>query len=242
MERRMKIIAQVLVYNEADCLRQAIEPWTKVCERIDILEGAFQTTVNLGYPKRSTDGTIDIAKTLRSDNANIMYREHNYWNEPILRNDHMFWTIRDFGREDTCLFILDGDEVYTPKEVHKCVQQVGEQWETHNRWWVGMKNYISDKEYYEGFRVPRFAKLKTALGFDSYNGLAYTDGVKEADIQDVCPKHISWWGLEKAKRKIEWQTKALGWICSFKIENDKIVLNDEYYQQTGKIKPKILVN
>ncbi len=236
----MKIIAQVLVYNEGDYLKQAIEPWIGVCEQIDILEGAFQTTINLGYPKRSTDSTIEVAKTLAKENKNVTLQHHNYWNEPILRNDHLFWTVKKFGREDTCLFILDGDEVYSPEEVLKCVAQVKKEWDTHNRWWVGMKNYIAEREYYEGFRVPRFAKLKTALGFDSYNGLAYEDGAKETDIQGVCPKHVSWFPLDKAKRKIEWQTKSLGWLCSFKVENEKVVLNDEYYQQTGKIKPRIL--
>lgn len=236
----MKLIAQVLVYNEGDYLQQAIEPWTSVCERIDIMEGAFQTTVNLGYPKRSTDKTIDVAKSLQSTYNNVTLMHHNYWNEPILRNDHMFWTVRDLGREDTCLFILDGDEVYSAEEVKRCVEQVTAEWEKNNQWWVYMRNYIGEREYYDGFHVPRFAKLEHALGFDSYNGLAYQDGVRATDIQEVCPKHVSWWPLEKAKRKIEWQTKALGWMCSFKVENNKVVLNDEYYQQNGKMRPRIL--
>lgn len=235
----MKIIAQVLVYNEADCLQQAIEPWVNVCERIDIMEGAFMTTVNLGYPKRSTDGTIEIAKSLESKHLNVKFMEHNYWNEPILRNDHLFWTCRDFGREDTCLFILDGDEVYSPEDVKKCVEQVQAQWDTHNRWWISMRNYMGEKDFYLGFRVPRFAKLKNALGFDSYNGIAYSDGVRETDIIGVEPRHVSWWPLKKAKRKIHWQETALGWKSSHKIEGDKVVFDDTYYQQTGKIKPTL---
>jgi hypothetical protein len=235
----MKLIAQVLVYNEGDYLKQAVEPWVRVCESIDILEGAFQTTVNLGYPKRSTDLTIDVARGLQLVYNNVTLKHHNDWNEPILRNNHLFETVKKYGRDDTCLFILDGDEVYTEEEVKKCVEQVNSQWEQYNRWWVYMKNYIGERDYYEGFHVPRFAKLKNALGFDSYNGLAYSDGVKETDIAGVCPKHISWWPLDKAARKIEWQTKALGWTCSFKVEDGKVVLNDEYYQQMNKARPRI---
>lgn len=236
----MKFIAQVLVYNEADYLKQAIEPWTSVCERIDILEGGFQTTVNLGYPNRSTDGTIEIAQKLSSSYDNVKLVFHNYWNEPILRNNHLFETIMEYGREDTCLFILDGDEVYTSEQVKSCIEQVTAQSEQYNQFWVHMRNYINnDKNYYDGFHVPRFSPLKTALGFDSYNGLAYSDGVKKVDINGVVAKHMSWLPLEKAKRKIEWQTKALGWTCSFKIENEKVVLNDDYYNQNGKIKPVI---
>lgn len=236
----MKFIAQVLVYDEGDCLQQAIEPWLDVCKSIDIFEGAFQTTVNLGYPRRSSDGTVEIAKKLRDSHSNVTFTTHNDWNEPILRNNHLFDVVKRYGRKDTCLFILDGDEIYSQEDVAKCIKQVTEEWNTHNRWWVSMKNYINPNEYYMGFRVPRFAKLETALGFDSYNGIAYSDGVKEIDIKDVLPKHMSWTPLDKARRKIEWQTKALGWMCSFKEENNKIVLNDEYYQTMGKVKPDIL--
>lgn len=234
----MKFIAQVLVYNEADYLRQAVEPWVSVCECINIFEGAFQTTINLGYPKRSTDGTCEIGQQLAKNHPNATYKEHNYWNEPILRNDHLFWTVRDFGRDDTCLFILDGDEVYTPEEVKKCVEQVQTQWDKYNTLWVSMKNYMSPTDFYYGFRVPRFFKLKNAMGFCGYNDIAFSDGIQQTDIHGVLPAHYSWWGLEKAKRKVLWQN-TLGWETSHIVVDDKVVLNDSYYQNTGKIKPII---
>lgn len=235
----MKLIAQVLVYNEGDYLEAAIRPWLDVCERIDIFEGAFITTTNLGYPPRSTDKTIEIARKLEAENPyKIKLVQHNEYNEPILRNNHLYQTVRDFGRDDTVLFILDGDEVYSPEDVKRCIEQVES--EKHiNRWWISMKNYISQSEYYLGFRVPRFARLEKAVGFESYNGIAYADGTREADILDVCPSHYSWHPLGKAKRKIEWQ-RSLGWECSFKIENEKIALNEDYYLKNGKSKPIIL--
>lgn len=236
----MKFIAQVLVYDEAEYLEKAITPWLGVCDIIHIFEGAFQTTTNLGFPPRSQDGTIEIAKKLSKDNSNVFLTHHNDWNEPILRNNHLFQVINTLGRKDTVLFILDGDEVYSPQDVQKCITQVTEEAEKYNRWWVSMKNYVNDeKTYYNGFRVPRFAKLENASGFDSYNGIAYTDGVRETDIKDVLPAHYSWCPLPKAARKIAWQEKSLGWTCSFKIENNQVVLNDTYYNQNGKPKPTI---
>lgn len=235
----MKIIAQVLVYEEGEYLRQAVEPWISVCEQIDIFEGAFQTTTNLGYPPRSQDKTIEIAVDLMDKHENVVMNHHNEWNEPILRNNHLFTTIQYFGREDTVLFILDGDEVYSSEDVQKCVKQVSEELDRYNTFWIGMRNFISDeKTYYNGFRVPRFFKLKNAVGFSGYNDVAFTDGVKPTDIRDVLPNHYSWCPINKAARKIAWQEKALGWQCSFKIENNQVVVNNAYYQQTGKERPK----
>lgn len=235
----MKIIAQVLAYNEASCLKQAIEPWLPYCESIDIFEGAFQTMINLGNPYRSDDGTLEIAKQLEKDNKNVRVFVHNEWNEPILRNNHLHTTIRDFGRKDTVLFILDADEIYSPEEVKVCIEQVKKEWDSHNTWWINFKNYISPKQYYLGFRVPRFAKLENALGFESYNGIAYEDGTRATDIKDVLPRHNSWYPIEKARRKIDWQTKSLSWTCSWVEKDGALALNELYYQETGKQKPII---
>lgn len=236
----MKLIAQVLAYEEADCIAAAINPWINACEHISLYEGSFQTLRNLGYPARSQDGTVEICQALKSANSNISLTFHDDINEPVLRNRHMWETCRDFGREDTVLFILDADEVYTDEEVAKCVNQVQSELDQFNTFWVSMNNFITDNtHFYKGFRVPRFFRLKTARGFSGYNDVCFQEGVIPTDIRGVLPKHMSWCPVEKARRKIEWQTTALNWNCSFKIENNKVVLNEEYYQQTGKEKPII---
>jgi hypothetical protein len=233
----MKIIAQMLVYNEAHYVEKAILPWVNVCERIDVFEGSFQTLRGLGYSPRSTDGTCDILNKMSDSYNNVKVYFENYYNEPILRNHHLFSTIRDFGRNETVLFILDGDEIYSDEEVDRCINQVALGLDKYNTFWVNMKNYINDeKTSYDGFRVPRFFNLEKAIGFVGYNNVAFEGGVKEIDMGGVCPKHYSWVGLEKCKQKIKWQN-SLGWECSFKIENEEVVLNDSYYQNTGKIKP-----
>lgn len=235
----MKIIAQVLAYEEGDYLQQAITPWLDVCERIDVFEGSFMTTRNLGYPARSTDRTIEIIAALEK-NKNVVSWKTEAWNEPILRNDHLFSTIALFGREDTVLFILDGDEVYSNEDVAACVKQVTEEYEQQNTWWIDMINFMNDEHTaYTGFRVPRFFKLQKALGFCGYNNIAMQDGIKETDIKGALPNHYSWCPLEKAKRKIKWQTEALSWRASHMVSGDKVIFNDKYYQETGKQKPTL---
>lgn len=236
----LKFIAQVLVYEEGDYLEQAVTPWLKVCERISLFEGGFQTTINLGYPARSTDKTIEIGQQLAKNHSNVKFNFHSYYNEPILRNDHLFQTIRDFGRDETVLFILDGDEVYSDEDVKRCITQVTEEYNTVNTTWVSMKNYInSSSEFYHGFKVPRFFRLKGAVGFSGYNNVNFEEGIIQTDIKDVIPKHMSWTPLEKACRKMKWQHDSLGWECSFKIENNHVVLNNDYYLKNGKQKPII---
>lgn len=233
----MKLIAQVLVYDEGDYLEAAIRPWMDVCERIDIFEGAFMTTTNLGYPPRSQDGTIEIARKLEAENPyKIKLVQHNDYNEPILRNNHLYQTVKSFGREDTVLFILDGDEVYSQEDVKRCVEQV-EADKTTNTFWINMVNYVNDlKTSYLGFRVPRFFRLEKAVGFSGYNDITFADGLRAKDIEGVLPAHMSWLPLQKSKRKMEWQAR-LGWVCSWKLDGDKLVINDEYFAQTGKQKP-----
>lgn len=232
----IKLIAQVLVYEEAECVDQAIRSWVDVCERIDVFEGAFQTLTNLGYPLRSQDGTIEKIHEIQNEHSNVYVTHHHEVNEPVLRNNHMWQTIRDFG-DDCFLFILDGDEIYTKDEVTRCIEQVEAERDQFNTWWVNFKNYVGDlNTYYLGFRVPRFFKLDKARGFSGYNDICFDGGVRAMDIRDVLPRHVSWSPVEKAKRKIEWQ-RTIGWQSSFKIENNQVVLDDEYYVQTGKMKP-----
>lgn len=236
----LKFIAQVLIYDEGEYLEKAIRPWVNACESIDIFEGAFMTTTNLGYPPRSQDNTCEVARSLEKEFSNVHLTHHNEWNEPILRNNHLFSTTQRFGREDTCLFILDGDEVYTEAEVQACIKQVEAEKDAYNTWWVSMRNFVSDTDHFhEGFTVPRFFNLKTALGFSGYNDVAFSDGIKKTSVQGVLPNHYSWTPMEKARRKIKWQTLSLGWLCGWVEKDGKIVPNDEYYEKTGKTKPII---
>ncbi len=236
----MKFIAQVLVYNEADCLERAVTPWLGACEQISVFEGAFQTLRNLGYSARSTDGTVEVAQKLAKDNSNVRLTNTEVFNEPILRNNHLFETARDFGRDDTVLFILDGDEIYSPEEVKLCIAQVEAEIESTNTWWVNFRNYVNDeKHYYDGFHVPRFFRMKTALGFSGYNNVAFEEGVKETDVRHVLPKHYSWLPIAKSRQKLRWQSESLGWVPSWVEKDGQLILNDTYYQQTGKQKPVI---
>ena len=236
-----QIIAQVLAYNEATCLKAAVTPWIPFCKRIDILEGAFFNLSNLGFSQRSNDGTLEIAKELEKDNPLVIRAEvHMFANEPILRNHNLWDTAKVFGREDTVLFILDADEIYSEDDIKKCVAQIESEWETHNTWWVNFKNYVNDENtYYLGFRVPRFFKMKNARGFSGYNDVCFSDGVKQTDINGVLPKHYSWLPIEKSMRKLSWQ-KAIGWEPSWLVDGKKLILNDDYYGRTGKDKPILL--
>lgn len=240
--QKPKIIAQVLAYNEGDCIEQAVKPWIPYCERIDILEGAFLNTVNLGYSNRSTDGTCKKCEELSRISAKVKVQHHFFANEPILRNHHLWDTAKTFGRDGTVLFILDADEIYSVEEIEKCLAQIEKQWNEYNTWWVNFKNYVNNPQtYYLGFHVPRFFKMEQARGFSGYNDVAFSDGVKDTDINGILPKHYSWLPFSKSKRKIQWQ-QAIGWEPSWKIENESLVINEDYYAKTGKEKPVILID
>lgn len=114
---------------------------------------------------------------------------------------------------------------------------------------VAFRNFIFDKSHYldtiyfkRFFRSPKNDPI-TGMRFDC--DYTYASGSDEQKPKMRIPSnillvnHFSWMSDERGRKKVLYQTKRWGSkLCSYKWE-DSLKLNDEYYEFTGKTKPRI---
>lgn len=105
----MKKIGFMIVYNDADYVKYAVDSVLDFVDEMVVVEGAFQITMDTGKPPRSNDGTLDILKQLEKDgkitliHANLKEHKDHYdigYQQAIKRGAD--WAV-----------MVDSDEVWT---------------------------------------------------------------------------------------------------------------------------------
>ena len=161
------------------------------------------------------------------------------------------------------IWLVDGDEIYTPKQINSIVKYV----EDHPAAWyrLCLKNYVFDTDsfmeepfcpprifstHYNGDFNPRFVwdndMAYQRLGLNSlvdYRQLSNLTVPKEVAWVD----HYSWLNDEIGKRKVEYQQKHFGhcsfkWVQNYASLHDKgrLEFDEDYFEKTGEQKPKII--
>jgi hypothetical protein len=143
------------------------------------------------------------------------------------------------------------DEIWEPEEIKKLIKYVKNN-ELVDYFKINFKNYCIDyKTWVDDFIVPRVwfvNKNKGLKRFYQDELVEYEDGTRDVNRSHmtvpkhlIFPKHYSWVGTsDYLKRKLEFQRLRFG-ICSYSWDqvNDKLQLNDEFYNKFGVPKPSL---
>jgi hypothetical protein len=250
----MKIGITTIGYQCAEHMQSVLAPWLSPDVEADVVisasHGVFPETATLGYPIKSTDGTIELLQEYREFGkiGNLIITDKPTY-EKDLRNLTLPFL---FEQNVDLIWLLDlQDEIYTPQDINRILDFINQ--DKFPSWYkIKFKNYVIDNNHYvDDFVAPRVWRTDRGMGLQEFyydNEMIYKSGIKQEQIpSEIIPKevafikHLSWVGSpDYLKRKIAFQHNHYG-LCSYRWNEaeNKLELNDDFYKTYNKIKPRI---
>jgi len=256
----MKIGITCIGYESKDLLEKCFVPWNQIKKdktlipevesiRICFAHGCFEETHKLGFPIYSTDGTHELAKEMYDKS---LIDDLIIYDTP--QKEYVMWTnnlLKLKESEIDLLIMVNIDEIWELEEIKKLIKYVKNN-ELVDYFKINFKNYCIDyKTWVDDFIVPRVwfvNKNKGLKRFYQDELVEYEDGSRDVNRSYmtvpkhlIFPKHYSWVGTnDYLKRKLEFQRLRFG-ICSYSWDqvNDKLQLNDEFYNKFSLPKPSL---
>ncbi len=254
----MKIGVLLAVYNDPAYVEQCLKPWIDLKRilniKIAVCHGQFKEYHDLGY-EDSDELTQNIVGVLHQcEQIDYLYYQNprngsvvTYQNEAELRNHGLQYLL---DQNVDVVWTIGSDELYTELQIINIVQYIKKN-DLVDWYRVNYKNFVFDKKHYiKGFNPARIWWTKRHGGIDKFywdDDILYKDGSNYLNLSHLnIPEtvafvnHYTWCDPEIAFRKIEYQNKHFANnLCSYKIQNGKIVFNEEYYKTTGQTKPEV---
>lgn len=248
----MKIGVSAIGYECEEHLHKVIAPWNNhkinAEVHISVSHGVFPETAKLGFPIKSTDGTlVELNKYYMAGIVGKVTVTEQPTFEKDLRNLTLPYL---FDKKVDLLWLLDlQDEIYTVDQINAIIKYVEEN--PFNTWFkINFKNYVFDyNTYVNDFTAPRVWRTDRCGGIKEFyydNEIVYNNGVAANDLpNELVPrdvafvKHLSWVGSpEYLKRKINFQKIHYG-DCSYAWDEqaNKLIFNEEYFKKFNKEKP-----
>lgn len=240
-------------YATENLTTQSLEPWLK---QDDIKVSAVSFPF-INFDKLDNSKNLEILRNLKEKYKDkfISLRTGDFHVTEEYARDKALQDILLFS--DFCM-ILDSDEIYTIEEINKLRQYINDNGGFHPIMKIEFKNLFGDIHHFiENFNPARIWKKNildvfslTKCYYD--NNFIYKNNITNEEFKDtdflhhIIPKeilqpvHYSWNDPERSKRKVQYQEKHFG-VCSFRWNNEKnkIEINENYYNKTGKEKPII---
>lgn len=246
-------------YQCREHLDKVFAPWVKIKQgalkdKIDNLwigtaHACFVETFVAGYPKDSTDGTVDAFNEYKNQGVidqltlfeNPDY-EFNVWNSnlPFL-----------FGKNIDLLWMINLDEVWELEEISTLID-ITKKHPQADYFKINFKNFVFNyNTYVDDFVVPRVWRTNRnggIKGFHYDDEMTFNNGETDKKVPFLVipknvlfPKHYSWVGSkEYLQRKLRFQTEHY-LISSYKWDDEKdcLAFNEEYYEKFNKEKPTL---
>jgi hypothetical protein len=256
----MKIGVSCIGYESKDLLEKCLSPWNQVKTdkslipeieslKICFSHGCFEETHQLGFPIYSTDKTHELSKEMQ---------ERSIIDDLIIydtpQKEYEMWTnnFTALKKHDIDLLIMvNVDEIWDINEIKNMIKYVKNN-DLVYYFKVNFKNYCIDySTWVDNFIVPRiwFTKKEPKLkSFYKDDLVDFEDGSQDVNRSFltipknlIFPKHYSWVGSEDyLKRKLNFQSLRYG-TCSYSWDrtNNKLQLNDEFYNKFNMQKPSL---
>lgn len=246
----MKLGVIISVYNGIEFLEECLKDWISLKSKLDIKIAIVDClfTNFKGETPNSNDGTIELLENyLQQGKIDFFQKLQPNLEESTARNIGIEYLL---NQDVTHVLTTAPDEIFNSDEIQYLFNFLKN--DTQNAvFYLNYKNYIGNKNtYILGFKPKRIWKtqyescLFNGLRFDD-DGMFYEvntkhllkdDNFPSITIPDLQIKHYSWLDGETSEKKIQYQNSR-GWVCSYKIENNKVSFNEEFYQ--NKEMPKL---
>jgi hypothetical protein len=242
----MKIGIIFCAYNAKDYLNKSLASWIEA--RRSRLGGhewliCAVSVPFKGFPQPPEDGTQEeLRKKLVFGLIDELIERNEPMAEIEVRGLALQW-LKDKGVE--AVWQADADEIPVVKEIENTVWMV-EHFPFIPWFRYSFKNRVFDCHTYlvQPFTTPRIHRVRpgnlVADHFWDDNYIAYKlpsgDIIRDVELASVTiPKvlmfceHFTWLNDERSKRKVEYQTKARGWDCTFAWDDSRggLVWRDE---------------
>lgn len=252
----MNLGVVISVYNGIEFLEECLKDWillrSKLRIKIAIVDCLFESFS--GDSPNSNDGTVELLEEyLHDGKIDFFQKLQPNLKENEARNVGIEYLLK---QEVSHVLTTAPDEIFKASDIEKLFTYL----ENENDsvlYYLNYKNYIGNKNTYVlGFCPKRIWKVQfynlffnglrfddDGTFFDAYtNRLIKDDILPSSIIPDLQISHYSWLDGEASRKKIEYQ-KSRGWVCSYKTdENNKVLLNEEFYQNNLNVKIPAIYN
>lgn len=256
-------------YNTPKYTIESITPWINLKDKLNIYisacHGLFKEYYENGVLDNDSDGLDKLLSLNINKKIDYLYVQNHYGvdfardikkyeTEAQIRN----YCVQELLKQEVDYIILwDSDEIATEIEIENFIQYI--QKNSLYTWFsINYKNLVfSENQYIDGFCPPRAFKTITnnyklkEIYWDndfSYFNLKTGENKSYKDFSSkmipktiIYPKHYTWLSDNRSKEKINYQMKHFG-HCGYKWNDkeDKLEFNEEFYQKTYQILPKVL--
>ena len=240
-------------WNDIKYLSSCLQTWINWREHNPLIIAVLDVCFQENGRGDSTDGSVQLLRQLKHNNKIDFFeilppglREHE------ARNVALKYLL-DQGCE--IIISIGSDEIFKLSEITQIFNYVNKE-EFIAVFKIHYKNYVGDENHYVlGFKPNRIWRV-------NYNNYKLSEFFFDDDVKFSGPKgeitdkqlpvkvipnvlidHFTWLDNERSKSKILYQEKhfapPVGFGCSYKWENGKVVINTEFYKKTGQTIPEI---
>ncbi len=247
-------------YNTVEYVADSLTPWQqaqadKLCGNewlISVVNVPFAQYKEMNLPE---DGTRDFLKEeFNKFRIDYLFTEPEYVEEAVARNLALQPLL-----EAKCdiIIAIDSDEIFTIGQIESIFNFI--ELNKFESWFsISYKNYVFNKNTYltDPFTPPRIFRVKTngctlrRFFYDndivfqldvSGQMISYKELPNKVIPATICfCRHMTWLNNETSRRKIEYQSRRQGWVCSFRWdEKEGLKFNEEFYLTRGMMLPSI---
>ncbi len=231
----MRIGVIFSAYQTKEYVKQALEPWASIRLANLFKPGAHDIricaiSVRFAGFEGEDDGTQEIlGKAWADGEIDHLIEEPNNIPETTARGMGLQW-----AKEQGCDIAIqwDADEIATIEEIERMLAYIeSEPFAVAFRFAYRNLVFTPNQWLAEPFAPMRVHRLKhdsyVADKFYDDNNVLYRGTITRDFRQDVSfatltvpetifnPKHYTWLNDDRSRRKVAYQTKSRGWICSF---------------------------
>jgi hypothetical protein len=256
----MKVGIVYIAYSMPDYILGSLQPW--IDARAQGIAGNSYVIAAVSLPFKGYEGEpLDEVSPLKLDSykdlglIDAVFKGPKYCTEWEARNLALNYLLE---RGCDIIWLVDNDEEYAIDDITNIFNFIKlNTYISHFR--ISFKNYVFDNKHYlsEPFCPPRIFKVKTnghtlkEMIWD--NDASYTHDIActvvhfnmlptmtiPKNVAWIC--HHSWLNNIYSKKKIEYQTNARGWQCSYKWdEKEGLKFNEDFFKSKGLPLPEVL--
>lgn len=183
----MHLSAIMITYNDEYYIKQSVESIKDYVDSFCIVEGAFQKTIEAGYPSRSNDIVLDYLSTL-SDDDKFEIKLANEYYEVQQRQISLDMAIK---KGADWVLLIDSDEVYDRKSIQN-IRNLIENQPKYAGYEIPSRCFVNNFWTWHRMEVPRLFKITSNSRFVGDNHIDSSGPYGFVDPKDICYFHYSY--------------------------------------------------
>jgi len=184
----VKIATLTLCYNEEASIKEVLDALVGYSDEIVVVEGGWSFLTDKGYPKRSTDKTIEIIEQFEKDHDNVTIEYANGKDSTEQYNIGLK-IAKEKGVD--YLHVIDSDEYYDESLLRVIRKTLEQTMGNVYQYRVHSYNFLNSFDKWYAGCYPRIFKITPECSFKIENRMVWPDkGKTEDQGQNPPPSHV----------------------------------------------------